>query len=42
MKNWRKHAMWIGQLNTKNGTATHEVIKETVKIICKYRTLQLY
>jgi hypothetical protein len=35
-------AIWIGQLNAKNGTAIDEVIKERMKMICKYYTLLLY
>jgi hypothetical protein len=34
-------AIWIGQINLKNGTATGEVMKERVKVNCKYCTLLL-
>ena len=34
-------AIWIGQINFKNGAATDEVMKERVKMKCKYCTLLL-
>ena len=35
-------AIWIGQINFKNGTATDDVMKERVKMNCKYCILLLH